>query len=989
MKRWISILLTLLMVFSLVPGSMVPALAEDAEEVVGESIEAEVFLAEAVDAEGLVVGDDAPGSPEELPTPDEAQAAAEAEAAAVAPYGRVTAERTAVLDSNGAAFAEISSGSVVLITGEAGALLEIAFNTEKGVVTGLVDAGCIDRLSDDEAIAFVDALAASGEVALYNDNLDTPLATVACAFAEPAKGEEAPVEEPEETADAPVDADADVESPTADAVTAEAPQVAEAPVDTEAPAEDAEPADAEEESAEEAPGETRETVFANVSELFDINAREKELPVGSSYTIEAVTCDGAAIDKSDLIFASSDEAVASVSAAGVVTAMEPGDADISVTYQGEMLKSAVKVPVQPTSLALSATSLSIGLSEVYTGLRVKSMAPEGSASTITWSTSNKRYVKVDARTGAIKGVKRGSAYIYAKAKNGVWARCKVTVKKKPSKISLPKTFNVGLGLEGYKIKHSLKSGTASAGITWASNNKAVVEVDPTTGILLPRAVGSAKITARTYNGKKATCTVNVRPAPTGVSLRPTANVTVGKSIVLTPTMAPSNAIAANTYQSSDPSVATVDNAGRVTGRALGTAIITATTYNGITSPVENSCVVTVCTAPSKVTLNKTSIKLGVGDTFPLIASVPQGSNPDVTWSTSKKKYATVNGSGVVKAVKKGKAKITVKTTNGKKATCTVTVVASPTSISRSPTAVTLCEGGMSFQLKGSIKPSGSKTTLTFTSSNPDVATVSAGGLITTVRPGVAVITVSTHNGKKATCAVAVKSQPSTASFGSSSVTLSPGQTYTPSVTVMSADGSTDVYRQVTYATENASIATVNASTGVVTAKASGTTTVTATTHNGICASMEVDVTAPPAPTQTELIEKVIALAVSQLGKPYIYGSGYHDKSPTGFDCSGLTTWAYYWGTDKAVDLKHTANSQGNDSRFANKRVYGWQNCVRGDILCFKDESSSSISHVGLYLGNGKFIHASNAKSGVIYSYFNSGSSANYWQRNLVWGYHVF
>ena len=46
------------------------------------------------------------------------------------------------------------------------------------------------------------------------------------------------------------------------------------------------------------------------------------------------------------------------------------------------------------------------------------------------------------------------------------------------------------------------------------------------------------------------------------------------------------------------------------------------------------------------------------------------------------------------------------------------------------------EGGMSFQLKGSIKPSGSKTTLTFTSSNPDVATVSAGGLITTVLSGV-------------------------------------------------------------------------------------------------------------------------------------------------------------------------------------------------------------------------------------------------------------
>ena len=79
---------------------------------------------------------------------------------------------------------------------------------------------------------------------------------------------------------------------------------------------------------------------------------------------------------------------------------------------------------------------------------------------------------------------------------------------------------------------------------------------------------------------------------------------------------------------------------------------------------------------------------------------------------------------------------------------------------------------------------------------------------------------------------------------------------------------------------------------------------------------------------------------------------------------------------------------GYDSTYAINRVTDWTQLRRGDVLCFKSDSSSTISHVGLYLGNGKFIHASSSTGRVIYSYFNYGSSANYWVRNLVWGYGV-
>ena len=151
---------------------------------------------------------------------------------------------------------------------------------------------------------------------------------------------------------------------------------------------------------------------------------------------------------------------------------------------------------------------------------------------------------------------------------------------------------------------------------------------------------------------------------------------------------------------------------------------------------------------------------------------------------------------------------------------------------------------------------------------------------------------------------------------------------------------------------------------------------------------EPTATPTPAPDNSAIIEAVIAKAESKLGAKYVYGGGYKESSPSGFDCSGFTYWSYYFGTGKKVVLGNSAYKQGNDAAYASKRVTGWKNCVRGDILCFKDDSSSDISHVGLYLGSGKFIHASNSAQAVIYSYFNSGSSANYWQRNLVWGYHV-
>ncbi len=84
---------------------------------------------------------------------------------------------------------------------------------------------------------------------------------------------------------------------------------------------------------------------------------------------------------------------------------------------------------------------------------------------------------------------------------------------------------------------------------------------------------------------------------------------------------------------------------------------------------------TTAAKPTKVTLNKTSATLTVGKTMTLKATVtPKNASTKLTWTSSNKKIATVDSSGKVKGVKAGTATITVKTSNGKSASCKVTVI---------------------------------------------------------------------------------------------------------------------------------------------------------------------------------------------------------------------------------------------------------------------------------------------------------------------------
>ena len=308
------------------------------------------------------------------------------------------------------------------------------------------------------------------------------------------------------------------------------------------------------------------------------------------------------------------------------------------------------------------------------------------------------------------------------------------------------------------------SNAENKSVSWSSSNAAVASVQD--GVVTAHKIGSATITVKTSDGgKTANCSVTVTSnviSVSGVSLDKTSlELTEGEEETLIATIAPDNALNKNvTWTSSDTEVATVEE-GKVTAVKAGTATITVKTEDGDKTA---ACEVTVKEngyPVESVSLDKTSMELTEGDEATLTATVTpdNASNKNVTWSSSNTEVATVEN-GKVTAVKAGTAIITVRTDDGDKtATCEVTVkekVFPVESVSLDKTSMELTEGDEA-TLTATIAPgNASNKTVTWISSNPEVASVE-NGKVTAIKVGTTTITVKTEDGDKtATCEVTVK-----------------------------------------------------------------------------------------------------------------------------------------------------------------------------------------------------------------------------------------
>ncbi len=217
------------------------------------------------------------------------------------------------------------------------------------------------------------------------------------------------------------------------------------------------------------------------------------------------------------------------------------------------------------------------------------------------------------------------------------------------------------------------------------------------------------------------------------------------------------------WMSSNPTVATVDGDGKVTGRSAGTATITAMSDNGDRA----ICKVTVKKedaeqSAKKPTLSENTLNLTIrydelhpSRTLELVNN-EQAFIYVYQWMSSDPNVASVNDKGKVTAQSTGTTTVTALTSNGQALRCAVTVTSDVGKVTLSKNDMILREVGSQETLSATVAvESGKSVPITWVSSNPGVATVSPEGVVTAVADGEAKITALSPEGRMDTCVVMV------------------------------------------------------------------------------------------------------------------------------------------------------------------------------------------------------------------------------------------
>ena len=264
-------------------------------------------------------------------------------------------------------------------------------------------------------------------------------------------------------------------------------------------------------------------------------------------------------------------------------------------------------------------------------------------------------------------------------------------------------------------------------------------------------------------------------------------------------------------------------------------------------------------AVKSVSLNQSSLSLDISSKKlkQLTATIApaNATNKSVRWNSTNPAVAEVTTQGLVTAKSEGTATITATTEDGKKtATCKVTVYVGVTSVMLgNKNSSTTLEIDRTYQLYETISPANATfKTVRWSSDNSSVASVSVRGLVTAKSAGTAIITVTTEDGGKtatfnvtvtsstketyrsrSTNVTSIRSRSSTISpisvtLNMRELILYPGSTEQLTATIYPAFVTRNLVR---WSSSNTSVATVN-DQGMVTAKSTGTATITVTTVDG-------------------------------------------------------------------------------------------------------------------------------------------------------------
>lgn len=563
-----------------------------------------------------------------------------------------------------------------------------------------------------------------------------------------------------------------------------------------------------------------------------------------------------ATSDSSVTFSSSKSSVASVTSDGYVTAKSGGTTEITAKVVNGSFSETISATINVVdTFTLNAAAYSMCVGDRY---ELEAMGSADGA-VITFEIDG---VPAANATGGLTGavnedngkiltvtaVAEGTYTVTAKQTINSMvktATCVITVQTAVTDVTIsPSTLNMNVD-DTATLRVTVGPNTAyNKNVVWVSSDNSVVSVDNTSATeyeavvtALKGGVATITVVSVADGTKYATCTINVREPVTGISLNEssvTVNMNTIPEYMLLATVYPestgmTDGVNRNvTWSSTDESVLTVSQSGLVTFVAPGTAAVVVTTEDGA---FQAFCNFIVSVPVEEVRITSEDLILNVGEEVALTAEVLPltASNRTIEWSSTDENVVTIDSNGTVKAVNAGHCAVFARTLDGAAQDYINVYVRQPVSnITLNTNAISVPKGTV-FWLYATILPEDADVKdVTWSTSDPTMATVGTDGMITALMPGVVTITAtSVDTGDSDYCVVSI-TEPVTGInlLTGDNQTLFVGAQFTIVPEVLPVDA---LNKNVTYVSSNTSIATVDEN-GVVTAVMGGECDIIVTTE---------------------------------------------------------------------------------------------------------------------------------------------------------------
>lgn len=643
-----------------------------------------------------------------------------------------------------------------------------------------------------------------------------------------------------------------------------------------------------------------------------VSPSEVTLSIGDKQAISVVFEPENTTDKT-VEWQSLDESVVTVSD-GVITAVDEGETTVVATTSNG-ITGIVSVVVSPNVVAVESVSVEPSTLNMFVGdvetVAATVLPADATNKSISWSSSNTDVATVSATTGEITAISKGNAVITASSSNGKTAEVAVTVSHREisevafEDVSYDVSQDQSISLNDMLVVTPINTEIQS--VTWSVNSDdASISDDGVLTNNLAFGTSTVSVTAKVTDMYGTTKTAVVDVVLTGCSVRitdvqlSTTSIVVEKSssakisVSTSPVTACVEGIA---YQSADVSVVTVSSQGVVTPVAIGETTISVIVSDGFESyeqTVSVSVVNDIIPVTSISIEEGTLLNKSVLDKFQLsvVFEPSDATDKNIVWSSSNTSVATVDTEGNVEVLASGSAVIKATAHNGKTASCQIKASNVPVSeivLDAERLKIQLNEN---VQLNAEVNEDATDKTITWSSTNSDVATVDAEGNVVAVGVGTCEIK-ATAGSVSSTCIVTVSNiMPTSLTLSPETIVLDIDKSEKISASWEPEDA-TDT--DMTWSSENVNIARVSTD-GIVTAVAAGSTKIVAKiSENEVSATVAVTVN-PMLAESVAINPETVTLSVNaqQLLVATVLPEKTTDKS---------ITWSSSDPTKVSVDAK--------------------------------------------------------------------------------------